>query len=157
MVTTKQRNNPYNVLGIKVNTKYGSDAKTDSDNVPANTTSSLASKLHNETTSGVGKSSTTPYQSTLQKSKYSTSNKDKQGQAISNATPTHITSKKPINNYDWLRPPKQQPISTSSAQNTSEPPSTQPKEPIVAPKFPENKHISSLSTSSSNSSSPPVR
>lgn len=74
------------------------------------------------------------------------------------AVTTPLTSKKPTNNYDWLRPPKPQPINTH-AQKPSNTVLESSKESmnLTSKLVAVNKAISSISSSSSNSSSPPNR
>ena len=74
------------------------------------------------------------------------------------AVTTPLTSKKPTNNYDWLRPPKPQPINTNAQKpsntvlESSKESTNLTSKPVMV-----NKAISSISSSSSNSSSPPNR
>ena len=74
------------------------------------------------------------------------------------AVTTPLTSKKPTNNYDWLRPPKPQLIN-ANAQKPSNAvlESSKDSTNLTSKTMMVNKNISSLSSSSSNSSSPPNR
>ena len=65
-----------------------------------------------------------------------------------------LTSKKPTNNYDWLRPPKPQIINTTAQQKTANSVKESSKDSTSKSVNVVNKALSSISSSSSNSSSP---